>query len=391
MEAWKMAKTLTDITFADMLPESIRNDATISAAAAALDGEIQAVNSELEKPLLYARLDELPESIIDHLAWQLHVDFWEPDLQIERKRDLVRQSIAWHKYKGTVWAVRQALIWAGFADAQIKEHQHLIQEWITAGGELLDGTGTLNGTGDLGVPATEFEFMTSHWAEFGIRANAADIELVTGEQTRIRRMVEVAKPARSHLVSLEFYVAYLLAAGIEISDCEIKVKSIYDQCGSAKVPGFDIIGWGCEEIGGIYQAATLNGSGILDGWAEINGVEPAGDMLDNGHWGVMQAEIKTPIYRQTLGNDRTTDDDLDPDYRALPDSIDGSGDLSVSILDGVQALDGNIDLSIEPLVRYTYNMLDGAENLGKIPGPGSVWHTGQIAWWNGNKHYKEAI
>ena len=386
-----MAKTLTDITFADLLPESIKNDPTISAAARALDGEIRAVNADLEKPLLYGRLDELPEPIVDHLAWQLHVDFWEPDLPIERKRDLVRQSIAWHKYKGTVWAVRQALIWAGFGDAEIKEHKQLIRAWIEAGGDLLDGDGTLDGSGDLSAPEGEFRFMTSHWAEFGIRANAADISLVPGEQSRIRRMVEVAKPARSHLVGLEFYALYLLSAGIELGDWSAKVRSIYDQCGSAKVPSFDIIGWGCDEIGGGYQAATLDGSGTLDGWANIDGLEPTGELLDNGHWGEMRARVKTPRFKQTLGNDRKTDGDLDPNHRPVPDHINGSGDLSVATLDGAETLDGNTDLSVEPLVRYTYEMLDGTDTLGELSGPGTVWHSGHITWWNGNKHYREAI
>ncbi|MCF7936830.1 MAG: phage tail protein, partial [Synergistales bacterium] len=95
-----MPKTLTEIKFAELLPDSISADPTIAAAAQAIDSEIQMVHAELEKPLLYARLEELPEPVIDHLAWQLHVDFWEPDLNIELKRNLVRESIAWHKYKG---------------------------------------------------------------------------------------------------------------------------------------------------------------------------------------------------------------------------------------------------------------------------------------------------
>jgi phage tail P2-like protein len=386
-----MAKALTDITFKDLLPESIKNDPTISAAAQALDGEIQAVNSDLEKPLLYARLDELPEPIVDHLAWQLHVDFWEPDLPIERKRDLVRQSIAWHKYKGTVWAVRQALIWSGFGDAEIKEHNQLIQEWNDAGGGFLDGVGILDGEGDLSAPDGDFRFMTSNWAEFSVRANAAEIELVPGEQSRIRRMVHVAKPARSHLVGLEFFALYRLLSRITLGNWSANVRSVYDRCGSAKVPGFDIIGWGCEEIGGGYQVTTLDGSGTLDGWAEIDGLEPAGELLDDGHWGTMQARIQTPRYQQTLGNDRIFPGGLDPDHRAVPDDINGIGDLSVATLDGSEVLDGGTDLSVEPLVRYTYDMLDGTETLGELPGPGTVWHTGCITWWNGNNHYREAI
>lgn len=385
-----MPRKLPDISFAELLPESISGDQTVRDAAKSLDGEIQAVNDLLEMPALYARLDQLEERAVDLLAWQYHVDFWEPDLPLERKRDLVRHSIGWHKHKGTPWAVRQALVWAGFGDATIQEHTQLVQSWRDAGGYILDGEWVIDGSKDLSAPDGEFRFMTTHWAEFAIRANAADIELVPGQQTRIRRLVDVAKPARSHLVGLEFYALYELAARISMTDWSALIRSAYDKCGSAQVPRFRLIGWGCRDIGGSYEPETLSGD-LLDGWRDLDGQRPAGDALDEGHWGTWQAVLHTPSYTQTAGNDRIYQNILDPNYRYLLEPLDGSRDLSVQTLSGEAPLSGKLDLSVRPITRQTYDMLDGNRHLGELPGETGVWHSGFVTWWHGNQHYREAI
>lgn len=386
-----MPKYLDDINFRDLLPDSVRDDKTISAAADALDDELRKVNSLLDTPALYERLDDLPEEAVDALAWQYHVDFWEPDLDLSRKRDLVRQSIAWHKYKGTVWAVRHALIWAGFGDAEILEHKHLVQSWMDAGGALLDAGFDIDGENDLAAPSGEFKFMTSHWAHFGIRANAADIELTPGEQGRIRQMVEVAKPARSHLAGLEFYTLYQLYSRISLENWAAQVRAVFDKCGGAQVHGFETIGWGCREIGGDYADDYIDGSAQINGWADIDGRRPDGAALDDGHWGTYQAELHMPAYTQAAGGARVFDQILDPEYRDLVFQIDGSRDLSVQTIDGDTRLTGKLDLSVRPLVRQTYNMIDGTAHLGRLPGPEAVWQAGYVDFWHGNYHYREAI
>jgi len=108
------------INLLDIMPESIKNDPQVQAMAAAVSQEIQSVSADIALCTLLARLDELPEEIVDSLAWQLHVDFYEPDLPIEQKRELVRQAIPWHKYKGTKWAVEQ-VVSIIFKEAKVKE------------------------------------------------------------------------------------------------------------------------------------------------------------------------------------------------------------------------------------------------------------------------------
>ena len=46
------------------------------------------------------------------LGWEMHVDVWagwEGDLSIEKKRQLIDESIEWHRHKGTKWAVERML------------------------------------------------------------------------------------------------------------------------------------------------------------------------------------------------------------------------------------------------------------------------------------------
>lgn len=115
------------VNLLDILPESIKNDPQVQAMAEAVSQEIQSVSSDIALCILLARLDELPEEIVDLLAWQTHVDFYESDLPIEQKKDLVRQAIPWHRYKGTKWAVEQ-VVSIIFKEVKIKE-------WFEYGGD----------------------------------------------------------------------------------------------------------------------------------------------------------------------------------------------------------------------------------------------------------------
>lgn len=118
---------IRDIRLADILPPSIAKDPKVSAAAQALDGELQAVTAAVDQCLLLARIDELSEPALDQLAWQFHVDFYDPDLKLEQKRALVKGALGWHKRKGTPAAVEE-LITALFDEGQVVE-------WFDYGGQ----------------------------------------------------------------------------------------------------------------------------------------------------------------------------------------------------------------------------------------------------------------
>lgn len=122
-----MSKDLHSVSLLDLLPESLKQDPFVRALAEAVSVEMRAISAESRKVLLYEYIDELPEDVIDLLAWQDHVDFYSPDLPIEQKRELVKQSFANHMRKGTPWAVEQ-VVSTVFKDGKVTE-------WFEYGGE----------------------------------------------------------------------------------------------------------------------------------------------------------------------------------------------------------------------------------------------------------------
>lgn len=77
-------------------------------------------------PTIYSRIDELPESLLDILAKDFKIDWYNYDHPIETKRAVIRDSFYVHKHLGTVGAVKCALsdVWPSFS----------LEEWFNYGG-----------------------------------------------------------------------------------------------------------------------------------------------------------------------------------------------------------------------------------------------------------------
>lgn len=163
-----MSKDLQSISLLDILPPNLLADEQINAAAQALDDELQKITAATKEALLLPRLDELPEEVINLLAWQWHVDFYEPvGMDIETKRRLIKNSIAWHRIKGTPAAVEEVV-------SAIFDTSH-VQEWFEYGGKPY-----------------HFKVVTE--------------DVTTDEDVleRMRRAIHAAKNARSWLETVEF-------------------------------------------------------------------------------------------------------------------------------------------------------------------------------------------
>ena len=92
-----------------ILPQSLTSDEKIVAAAQSLDAELKKLSGEIKEVLHLPRLDELNSDVLDHLAWQYHVDNYSADFSEEIKREMIRESIYLHRIKGTKAAVLLAL------------------------------------------------------------------------------------------------------------------------------------------------------------------------------------------------------------------------------------------------------------------------------------------
>ena len=98
---------LKDNALQRILPSSISGDATVKDIVQAISGRLAQLGEQAELVLILPRLKKLPEEIVDELAWQYHVDFYDVAAGLTKKRELVRKAIARHRYKGTPAAVEE--------------------------------------------------------------------------------------------------------------------------------------------------------------------------------------------------------------------------------------------------------------------------------------------
>lgn len=110
-----------ELSLLDLLPLSIKTK-EIESVCKALDRQLTEISERLIENIILPRIDELPENTIDLLAWQLHVDFYEPlNLDLDKKRELVKNAVIWHKNKGTRRAVEQLVKTVFFDDFKVEE------------------------------------------------------------------------------------------------------------------------------------------------------------------------------------------------------------------------------------------------------------------------------
>lgn len=120
---------LYGLKLADLLPDSIKGDKDIMAIAEALDVEMQAITKSIMEVIMLPRIDEMTEDVVDHLAGQLHVDYYEPlGLNLDKKRALVKNSLSWHRRKGTKSVIEEIIKILFATDFDISE-------WYEYGGD----------------------------------------------------------------------------------------------------------------------------------------------------------------------------------------------------------------------------------------------------------------
>jgi len=116
-----MAKTI------ELFPPNLREDKNIQAFAEILDRVFsELTEEELNKLFVYA-IDSQPEEVLDWLAWQFHVEGYELAQTIEERRNLVKNAIELHRYKGTKYAVEGVLKTLNLAGK--------VEEWFEYNGD----------------------------------------------------------------------------------------------------------------------------------------------------------------------------------------------------------------------------------------------------------------
>lgn len=129
---------------------------------------------ELDKLLVYV-IDTVDKDALPYLAEQFAVLGYK-GLRLATtetdQREIIKKSIELHRFKGTLWAVKEALKSIGFGDAVIEEH------------------------------------VEGHWAKFRVTIDLGTRPLNVLEIDDLVKMVSEYKNARSHLVDLSYTIQF---------------------------------------------------------------------------------------------------------------------------------------------------------------------------------------
>ena len=168
-------------TLVATLPAALQKDPSAVALAEAMADLLARRRSEIEQLRIYPVIDRLDEQLLDILAYDFKVDWWDADYSLEEKRRTLKDSWRVHKVLGTKAAVETALR-AIYPKAQV-------QEWFEYGGEPYRFKLDIDLTGELSDAARPW---------------------------RVLERVNYYKSLRSHLDSIEFTIdmgAAILYAG----------------------------------------------------------------------------------------------------------------------------------------------------------------------------------
>lgn len=115
-----MSNGLTAENVLRTLPEVLRNDESMYALAASIAGVLAARLEEIEQLMIYSRIDALPEALLDILAYDFKVDWWDGDYSLAEKRQTLKDSWQVHRMLGTKAAVEKAIS-AIYPETQVSE------------------------------------------------------------------------------------------------------------------------------------------------------------------------------------------------------------------------------------------------------------------------------
>lgn len=103
------AHALTAENLLRALPEVLRNDENMAALAASVAQVLAQRPEEIQRLSIYPRIDTLQEELLDILAYDFKVDWWDADYTLEEKRRTLKDSWRVHRMLGTKAAVEMAI------------------------------------------------------------------------------------------------------------------------------------------------------------------------------------------------------------------------------------------------------------------------------------------
>lgn len=166
------------------LPQVLKNDTNLAALASSIANILAKRSEEIRRVAIYSRIDELPEDMLDILAHDFKVDWWDYSYTVEQKRQILKDSFMVHKRLGTKKAVETAIS-AVYPDTKVLE-------WFEYGGE----------------PYT-----------FRLNIDATNISIDSASHQRVLWLVEYYKNLRSKMGDIIYNVHPAPVAGFVAVKC----------------------------------------------------------------------------------------------------------------------------------------------------------------------------
>lgn len=111
---------LSELQMIKLLPQWMREDDADSALAEAIDKLIKKHARKIKTLRTWDQIDNLTNEELDELAWELNVDWYRTDFEIDRKRATIKQAAAIMAKRGTKWAVER-LVETAFGLGEVTE------------------------------------------------------------------------------------------------------------------------------------------------------------------------------------------------------------------------------------------------------------------------------
>lgn len=117
---------ITDNHFLSTFPPALMRDKNMAALGKLIAKELHITAIETKKNIIYANIDTLSESCLDILAYDLHIDWYNYNYNVETKRAIIKDSIRVHQKLGTKNAVETVL--------RNIYNEADVEEWFNYGG-----------------------------------------------------------------------------------------------------------------------------------------------------------------------------------------------------------------------------------------------------------------
>ena len=174
---------LTKENLVATLPVALQKDPSVVALAEAIAELLAKRTTEIEQLLIYPAIDRLDQQLLDILAYDFKVDWWDADYSLEEKRRTLKDSWRVHKLLGTKAAVETAI--------RAIYPLTTVEEWFEYGGEPY---------------------------HFRLRINITDDNIHSEKQRRVLERLNYYKNLRSHVDGVNYC---MISAAAEAEACGV--------------------------------------------------------------------------------------------------------------------------------------------------------------------------